>query len=172
MKSLISLSALCLLAAGATALAREGGSLDPTGTWLTEDGRAKVKIEKCGADHNEICGNVVWLKEPNDEKGHPKLDVNNPEPSKRSRPALGLNLFHDLTPDDEQVYSGKIYNAENGKEYNVTFQVEKPSDLHVKGCMLAILCGSQHWTRVADIAAPGSTTTAQIKPKAKAAPAE
>lgn len=163
MKSFITLAALSLLASGTAALAKDGGSLDPTGTWLTEDGRAKVRIEKCGSDHAHICGNVVWLKEPLDDKGKPKTDIKNPDPAKRSRPTLGMPLFSELTPDEDQVYSGKIYNAENGKSYDVTFEVEKASDLHVKGCMLSILCGSQHWARVADL--PTSAVVASTQPK-------
>ena len=170
MKSLIWISAFGLLAGAA--VAREGGSLDPAGTWLTEDGRAKVKVEKCGADHTHLCGNVVWLQEPLDEKGHPKVDGKNPDPAKRTRPALGMPLFTDLTPDEDQVYAGKIYNAENGKNYDVTFKVEKPSELHIKGCVLSILCGSQNWTRVADVASGVVATTAPTKKGKAAAPAE
>lgn len=171
MKSLISFATLGLLATGAAALAKDGGSLDPAGTWLTEDGRAKVRIEKCGSDHVHICGNVVWLKEPLDDKGRPKTDIKNPDPAKRSRPTLGMPLFSELPPDEDQVYSGQIYNAENGKSYDVTFEMDKPSDLHVKGCMLSVLCGSQHWNRVADIPLPAVVATTQTK-KTKVAPAQ
>lgn len=174
MKSIISFSVLCYVAAlGSVAVAREGGSLDPTGTWLVEDGRAKIKIEKCGADQQEICGNIVWLKDPLDEKGHQRTDLKNPDPAKRSRPTLGMPLFVDLKPDEDQIYEGQIYNAENGKEYDVTLHVDKPQDLRVKGCVLAVLCGSQHWTRIADVAPAGAVVaTTQTKSKIKPAPAE
>lgn len=169
MKSIVWISALTLLASAA--VAREGGSLDPAGTWLTEDGRAKIKVEKCGADHAHLCGSVVWLEEPLDEKGHPKLDTKNPDPAKRSRSTIGMPLFTDLIPDDDQAYGGKIYNAENGKSYDVTLRVDKPSELHIKGCMLSILCGSQNWSRVNDIT-PGVVATTSPTKKVKAAPAE
>ncbi len=42
---LIPTLAASLLSAGVAAAAPAG---DPSGTWLTEDGRAKIKIEKCG----------------------------------------------------------------------------------------------------------------------------
>ena len=167
MKTHIIFAALSLLVAGSSA--RAAGPMDPAGTWLTEDGRAKVRIEKCGADHAEICGNVVWLKEPLDDNGHPKTDEKNPDPAKRSRSTLGMPLFVELKPDDEQVYSGEIYNAENGKNYDVTFKVDKANDIKVKGCVLAVLCGSQHWSRVADLP---STVVAQGKTKVKSVPAE
>ena len=167
MKSVISFAAASLLWCGSSAFA---ASLDPTGTWLTEDGRAKIHVDKCGADHTSICGSVVWLKDPLDEKGHPKLDVKNPDPAKRTRPALGMPLFVDLKPDEDQIYAGEIYNAENGKNYSVTLQVEKASELHVKGCMLSVLCGSQDWSRVADVP-PTVLANSQTK-KSKVAPAQ
>ena len=170
MKSLITCSALLLLAVVTSAPAAEG-ALDPAGTWLTEDGKAKIKIEKCGADHADICGVVAWLKEPLDDQGRPKTDIKNPDPAKRNRPTLGMPLFSGLTPDDEHDYTGQIYNAENGKNYDVTFRVEKPAEIRVKGCVLSILCGSQHWTRTADLPASVVATT-QAKGKTKAAPAE
>ncbi|MDX7950946.1 DUF2147 domain-containing protein [Lichenihabitans sp. Uapishka_5] len=143
-------------------------SLDPTGTWLVEDGRAKIKMEKCGTDHKNLCGTVVWLKEPLDDKGQPKKDLQNPDPAKRSRPALGMELIKDLTPDDD-LYVGQIYNAENGKMYTVKVHSEKQAELNVKGCLLSILCMSQHWTRVADLPLPA--TVASIGAKSKGHPA-
>lgn len=169
-KSLITASILVLSGASSGAFAAEAGSMDPAGTWATENAEAKIKIEKCGADHVHLCGNVVWLKEPNDDKGRPKTDAKNPDPAKRSRPALGMALFNDLAPDDDNRYTGQIYNAENGKTYDVTFSVEEPNDIKVKGCVLSILCGSQHWTKVADI--PSAVVASQVKGKAKTAPAE
>ena len=170
MKSFIQAAAFSILALGPSALAKDVGSMDPAGTWLTEDGRAKIRIDKCGDDHKEICGTIVWLKDPLDEKGHPKTDIKNPDPAKRSRTTLGMPLVTELKPDDDDVYSGEIYNAENGKSYDVTFKVEKPSDLHVKGCMLSVLCGSQHWSRVADLP-PTVVATTQKPLKNHSAPA-
>ncbi|MCW6508082.1 DUF2147 domain-containing protein [Lichenifustis flavocetrariae] len=165
MKTIITAATLGLMAFIPQSFAKDLGTMDPTGTWLTEDGRAKVRIEKCGVDLKEICGNISWLRDPLDDKGRPKMDIKNPDPAKRTRPTLGMPLLQNLKPDDDDVYSGEIYNAENGKMYDVTLKVEKPSDLHVKGCMLSILCGSQHWARVADIPA---TVVAQSQKPAKA----
>ena len=69
---------------------------DPSGTWLTGDGRAKVRIDRCGPAGANICGKVVWLKSPTTEDGTPRTDIKNPDPKKRSRPALGLTLLDNL----------------------------------------------------------------------------
>jgi uncharacterized protein (DUF2147 family) len=169
LRQLLATALLGVLTVAPAAFAAESAA-DPAGTWLVEDGRAKIKIEKCGPEHKNICGNVVWIKDPLDDKGRPKTDVNNPDPAKRSRPAIGLQLMSNLTPDDDQVFSGQIYNAENGKMYDVTVKAEKPTDLRVKGCLVSILCMSQHWTRVADLPMPGAVV-ANAQKKAHAAPA-
>src|SRR5689334_603293 len=56
------LGALVLLLAG-LALPGAAVAAEPTGTWLTEGGKSRVRIVRCG---NALCGAIVWLKEPND----------------------------------------------------------------------------------------------------------
>ena len=148
--------------------ARAQASLDVAGTWLTEDGRAKIRTEHCG---EKLCGYVVWMKQPLNEKGEPRTDLKNPDPAKRNRPSLGLELMNGLKAEDETHYSGQIYNAEDGKMYDVTVSMEKAEELNIHGCLLRFLCGSQSWERVADIAVPGAPTkvVATVPPAGKAA---
>ncbi len=120
---------------------------DPSGTWLTGDGRAKIQIDRCGSNQHYVCGKVVWLKVPTTDAGAPRTDVKNPDPKKRARPVIGLQLIDSLKPD-EGKFSGQIYNVEEGKTYDVSMERESESELSVSGCLLKILCGSQTWTRV------------------------
>ena len=126
---------------------------DPSGTWLTEDGRARVRVERCGVSLEQICGYVVWMKEPADANGQPLKDQNNPDPAKRSRPLLGHQLIMGLRPAADGRFDGQIYNAENGKSYEIALRRDA-RDLKVKGCMLSILCASQTWTQTMN-ALPG-----------------
>ena len=32
---------------------------DPSGTWLVEDGRARIRLERCGPSRERICGFIV-----------------------------------------------------------------------------------------------------------------
>ena len=164
-KTFLNLVAVGCLQIGAPLAAHAAETADPVGTWLVEDARAKIHIEKCGANHDELCGSVVWLKDPLDDKGRPKTDIKNPDPAKRNRPAVGMQLIDELKPDEDKVYSGQIYNAENGKNYDVTLRMDSPTDLRLKGCVMSILCQSQHWTRVADVPATVVATTQKVKPK-------
>lgn len=127
---------------------------DPSGTYLTEDGRARVRIEKCGTAADRLCGYVVWLKVPLNDKGEPRIDFKNPDPKKQSRPSLGHQLIMGLKPNADAHYEGKIYNSEDGKSYDVTIWTDSPGELTVRGCLIAFLCKSQTWNKVTDLA-PG-----------------
>ena len=129
-------------------------ALDPAGTWLTEDGRAKIRVERCGEANDKLCGFVVWMADPLNEKGQPRTDLQNPDPAKRNRPSLGMEIMSGLTAEEGSHFAGEIYNADDGKMYKVTLSVETPAELHVRGCVMRILCGSQNWARVADIVLP------------------
>ncbi|NEU12869.1 DUF2147 domain-containing protein [Methylobacterium sp. BTF04] len=123
---------------------------DPTGTWLTEDGRARVRTERCGPQDKHLCGYIVWAK-PSPDREKPRTDAENPDARKRDRLVLGHQMILGLKADKDNHYGGKIYNADDGKQYDVTIWSEKSSELSVEGCMLAVLCGSQTWHRVADV---------------------
>lgn len=144
----LALSAALLLA-GLSAAAADT-TKDPSGTWLTGDGRAKIRIDHCGPGQHLVCGKVVWLKLPTTETGAPRTDLKNPDPKKRARPVLGLQLIDGLKPDDEK-FTGELYNIEEGKVYTVSLERESEAELSVSGCMLRVLCGSQTWTRVPDV---------------------
>ena len=116
---------------------------EPDGTWVTGAGKSHVRVSHCGA---AICGNVVWLAEPNDENGKPKTDYHNESEAKRSRPMMGVPILLSMAPDGDS-YSGKIYNAEDGKTYSAHFKLTDDNHAEVKGCVLGIICKSQTWTR-------------------------
>jgi len=124
---------------------------DATGTWLTEDGRARVRTERCGPGGAQLCGYIVWASKPRDDNGQLFLDRANPDPRKKTRPLLGHQMILSLDPSEKGRFEGKIYNGDNGKSYDVTVWSERPAQLLVEGCMLAILCATQAWTRVTDV---------------------
>lgn len=171
--------ALLTLAAFA-APAHAATPTDPSGTYLTEDGRARVRLEKCGATNDRLCGYVVWLKVPLNDKGEPRTDFKNPDPKKQARPSLGHQLIMGLKPNDDAHYEGQIYNSEDGKFYKVTIWTDAPGELTVKGCLIAFLCKSQTWTKVTDLVSGqlggptngpnGPRTDPEYMPKAAAAP--
>lgn len=141
-------SAVAASLSAAIEMSHAASPTDPSGTWLTEDGRARIRVEHCGATPEQICGYLVWM---NDAKGPTFKDENNPDINKRSRPLLGHQLILGLKPTSAGRFDGEIYNAENGKTYFVTLWREAPDRLKIKGCMLAVLCSTQIWLQTNDV---------------------
>jgi uncharacterized protein (DUF2147 family) len=118
---------------------------NPEGTWLSQDGGTKVHVTNCGG---KLCGTVVWLNKPIDAvTGKPKTDKLNPDPQKRARPLLGLQVVNGLRPSGPSRWSGLIYNADDGHVYSAHFEVESETRATVEGCVLIVMCKGQHWTR-------------------------
>lgn len=153
------LAALALASSGSWAAAAQ----DPSGTWLTQDRRARIRLERCGPARDRLCGYVVWLREAVTEAGQPRSDAQNPEAGKRTRPLLGHQLMFGLAPDAEGKYAGQIYNSEDGKKYDVTVWSDAPGQLQVRGCLIAFLCSTQSW-RTASDTLPGQLAAATGSP--------
>ena len=147
------LGAAALGGASAQALPR-----DPSGTYLTEDGRARIRLEKCGPTNENVCGFVVWLDKPNTENGMPKTDLKNSDRRKTARALLGHQLIMGLKPGEER-FEGSIYNSEDGRSYEVGVWLASANELKVRGCLLAVLCATQTWARTNDVL-PGQLAAA------------
>ena len=126
---------------------------DVLGSWLTQKGNSKVTIFKCGKAKDKFCGRITWLKEPNyaagdKDAGKPKVDRENPDASKRSRPIMGMNLVWGFKFDGDKWVDGKIYNPEDGKTYSCFMELVAPNKLKVRGYVGVSLLGKTvHWTR-------------------------
>jgi uncharacterized protein (DUF2147 family) len=130
-----------LSATWAGALAQAAGV---SGLWTTEHGDAKFRIAACGL---ALCGTIVWLAQPLDSSGRAKTDVNNSDEAKRTRPLVGLTALTGLTPTGE-TWRGVIYNADDGRDYDVSIRLLDERHAAIKGCVLAgLFCGGETWTR-------------------------
>src|ERR1700733_14862553 len=116
---------------------------DPMGTWYTADKDSQVRITNCGG---ALCGALTWLKDPLDPAtGKPKLDKNNADASKQSRPFLGWQIVLGMKPSGLNVWSGNVYNASDGKTYSGSFTMTGDNTADLKGCVMSILCKKQNW---------------------------
>lgn len=119
----------------------------PVGEWTTEGGKARVRIDACAADPQQLCGLITWSYRPPDVPAGPLVDVNNQDPALQTRPILGLPLLQGFSPDGDDRWSGgTIYDPENGKTYRSKLRLRSPDQLEVDGCIL-FLCQSQVWDR-------------------------
>jgi uncharacterized protein (DUF2147 family) len=138
---IIAASAIVGLAAASPASAG-----DPRGTWVTDDGKARIAIADCSG---ALCGKIVALTEPNDPAtGKPKTDGKNADASKRSRPMIGVPIVIDMKPASADKWSGQVYNAEDGKTYDGSITLVDAKTLTLQGCTLGgFVCKSRTWTR-------------------------
>ena len=56
---------------------------EPNGDWFTAEKTAVVRVAPCGA---QLCGNIAWTAKPG-------FDSHNPDPAKRTRSVLGMQIF-------------------------------------------------------------------------------
>jgi uncharacterized protein (DUF2147 family) len=125
-------------------------SADPTGVWLTAAGDAKIHVSRCGSG---LCGTIVWLKAPIDPAtGRPQVDDKNSDPALAHRPIIGLNIFKGMKAVTERKWSGRIYNADNGKTYASDVTLTGARKLEVRGCVMGVLCGGETWTKLVGVA--------------------
>ena len=76
-------------------------------------------------------------------------DVHNPDPAKRTRRILGLNILEGYTGGPTEGTGGSVYDPQNGdSSKNSTLTLESPNTLPVKGCRF-VFCRSQTWTKIA-----------------------
>ncbi len=147
------LAILALMAVTAYGQARNPDAI--VGTWLNGDKTAHIEISK--NTDGKYSGKIVWLKEPvypaNDEKGmagKEKVDRENPDPKKRSRPVLGLVMLRNFVYANDSLWQqGQVYDPKNGKEYKCTLTLKSADVLDVRGFIGFSLIGrTDTWTRV------------------------
>ncbi|MFW5757155.1 MAG: DUF2147 domain-containing protein [Bacteroidota bacterium] len=126
-----------------------GQSGDVTGIWRTENRDSQVEIYRTSSGTYE--GKLVWLKEPLDENGKIKRDVDNPDENLRSRPLKGLVLLKEFQYNvaDKEWEGGKIYDPESGKTYEAYMWMDGNNKLHIKGYLMGMrwMGRSTSWTR-------------------------
>jgi uncharacterized protein (DUF2147 family) len=124
---------LGLLATSTAALA------DPLGEWLVADGTATIRIHRCGG---ALCGNIATTAST------PGRDVRNPDPRKRNRSVLGMEVLIDMRRAGDNLWSGTSYDADDGQYYSTSISMASESSLKIEGCAPGGgPCGSQTWTR-------------------------
>lgn len=117
------------------------------GVWESGSGKARVKIDKSS---DKFFGKIVWLKEPNNEEGKPKVDKNNPEERLRTTPLLGYRMLKDFSYKGEKTWEdGTIYDPENGSTYSCTIKMTDDNTLEVRGFIGVSLFGrTDVWKRI------------------------
>ena len=149
---LVALFVVCL---GGPALAA-----DVTGDWFVAEKTAVIRVTPCGSN---MCGYIAWTKGPPNA-----TDKNNPDPAKRNRPVIGLQMLIMKAAAAKNRYEGEIYNGQDGKTYTGSIQLVNDLTLRIEGCVLGFLCGGENWSRAKcdDVAPAGAAAGARPAPGA------
>lgn len=130
------------------------------GNWKPSNGRSVVQIYKGkaanGEDPEKYYGKIVWLKEPNDENGKPRTDVNNSDDELSKKPLKGLVILKDLEFEevDGKVVTwdgGTIYDPNNGSDYSFEAEINKKNKNVMDGrgyIGLSLFGRTDTWTRL------------------------
>ena len=120
------------------------------GEWYTAEKDAIVTIF---ADGNTVSGKTTWMEKPNDSKGNPKLDKENPDENLRIRKRMGLKIMQDFVYKGDNVWEdGKIYKPSNGKTYGGTATLVNKNTLELEGYLISLpfIGKTSTWTRKTD----------------------
>jgi uncharacterized protein (DUF2147 family) len=104
------------------------------GIWETEPkanekSLAHVSIMPCKDNAANLCGQIVWLEEPNfPDTGKPKIDIHNPDGAKAKLP-------------------GESYSPRTGRTYRAELELIDNDNLAFTG-HLSIFSQTQTWKRV------------------------
>jgi len=140
-------AAFLTLCVGSGAAVAAGEDL---GTWMNSENKGKVQLRECG--ESGLCGNLVWLKEPLDEKGQPWRDMLNPDTSKRGRPVVGIDVLIGTKKIAPNTYQGQIYDPEVGKVYYLKHLKIGRDKVEIKGCLPSGWpCRTKYWTKTSPV---------------------
>ncbi|GAA4470214.1 DUF2147 domain-containing protein [Nemorincola caseinilytica] len=137
-----SMLCVCLLAGRTMAFAQD----QIERLWYNEEKTAKIQVFK--ATDGKFYGKIIWLKEPNNEQGKPKVDKNNPKKERQNDPVLGLQILKGFVKDGATGYEdGTIYDPKNGKTYSCKITY-KGNSLDVRGYVgISLLGRTTTWTK-------------------------
>ena len=94
------------------------------GTWLRDDGNARVRIAPCG---DKICATNLWIGDTS--KGE----------------AAGDKLIMTLAPQADGSFSGTAYDPKRDWSYSMTIKTA-PGELTTRGCIVGrLICRDVGW---------------------------
>lgn len=119
------------------------------GIWLTEEGNSQIEITK--TPNGQFAGRIVWMEEPLDEQGKPKVDKENPNAALRNRPLQNLMILQGFTynANRREWSGGTIYDPKEGKTYDAVMRLDGNNTLVLRGFVMGMrmLGRNSAWTR-------------------------
>lgn len=67
---------------------------------------------------------------------------------RKDKPLMGMLVLSGLKKEAGRYVDGKVYDADEGKEYKCSMTLMSQEKLQVTACVLFGICQSHYWTRV------------------------
>ena len=125
----LSIAALGMVAGPAVASAKS----PIEGHW--KNGKMEVLIAPCGRD---LCGTVVKASAIQQAKAERGSDTD----------LIGARLVKDIEPTGPKSYRATVFLADRNIYAKGTITQVSNDKLHVRGCVLAVICKSKTWDRI------------------------
>jgi len=119
---LVSTIALAILALPNTASAA-----DPYGVWVRPSTGTQVHFYDCGG---KLCGKIVAVKD------------------QARKSEVGTVIMKGATKSGDNKWQGDLLEADTGKIYSGVVTLEGPRALNLKGCVAAVFCRGETWSKV------------------------
>jgi uncharacterized protein (DUF2147 family) len=142
---------------------------DVSGTWLTENKLAIVRIADCAkpppsappstaafTPSGKLCGLIAWLQDAAE--------------AKKAGFVIGTKVVDEMMPATAVQWDGRVLNDEDNKWYSGKLTANADGTLGVSGCLL-LICRGETWVRQEIPVAPGAATGRQPGPGATSQPA-
>ena len=119
------------------------------GNWFNQEKDAVIEIYKSGST---FSGKIIWMENPNDENGNPKVDNLNPDKELQTRKRIGLEIMKGFKLEENKTWSeGEIYDPKSGKTYSGTITLKDKNTLDLRGYVgFPIFGRTSVWTRKLD----------------------
>jgi len=117
------------------------------GKWLNASEEGQIMIYKTG---DKYSGKLIWLKNPETEKGDVKRDIKNPNVQQRSRPLIGIQILQNFVYSRKGIWEdGSVYDPKTGKTYSCRISLVNNDRLSIRGYVGVSLLGrTEIWQRV------------------------
>ena len=125
--------------------AEQNQGMSPVGFWKTED--AEIEIFEVDG---RLSGKIAALNKQYTSDGIEKTDISNPDPTKRSRPLIGLIFMSGFKPEGSGRWDhGIIYDPKTGNTYASFLEYTGGDTLKLRGYIGISLIGrTAVWTKV------------------------
>lgn len=154
----LNVAALAGFAAAAVLTTGAANAAAIEGTWRALNG-TEITVAPCPDGY---CGTLSYIVIPPAQEDMCRsmakedfssliLDYNNADTAMQTRPLLGVQMITLKPTTEPEAYTATVYNAEDGKTYDVLVWVMNGNTLRLGGGCIASMCAvTQDWPKVAE----------------------